>query len=225
MIITEIKPDILTSGTAGDKVEIVNLETETTINLKNWTIGDLDGYDVPFTNQNALLEPESIAVIEFVGPLGAESVTPTAYGLLITSTAIIGLSSLEDTIVLRNTTGRVRDAVCWHNGTGIGSTNETNDMSKLTLPTSTVAMGFRGWWTGPDEVTREEYESLAVDWSAFAGVGGPGSIQRTGIPGSGVYDSPDFFTVSSTTSFGIYEIPPYSTSQQLLSRNQNPIQN
>ncbi|MBN1552867.1 hypothetical protein JW979_15440 [bacterium] len=207
LVITEIKPDIETTGNAGDLVEIANLEQELAVNLKLWTIGDLDGYDLPFVTEDALLGPHKIAVIEFVGPEGEDTITEMDYGLYITSRAIIGLSSLEDTAVLRNTDGRVRDAVCWHNGTGIGSTNETYDLSKLTLPSSSVRMGFRGWWTGSDEVTREEYESLTVDWSDFAGNGGPGSIQRIGIPGSGVYDSPDYFTVSADTNFGIYTFP------------------
>ncbi len=207
IVITEIKPDIETSGTSGDMVEIANLETMVSINLMGWTIGDLDGYDLPLVNQNAVLEPHKVAVIEFVGYDGTETVTAMDYGLYITSRAVIGLSSEEDTCVVRNTQGRVRDAVCWHNGTGIGSTNEALDMSKLTQPSSFVSMGFRAWWTGPDEVPRENYETYAVNWSAYAGNGGPGSIQRAGLPGSGVYDSPAYFTVSSTTNFGYYGFP------------------
>ncbi|MBN1356746.1 hypothetical protein JXA40_10840 [bacterium] len=217
LVITEVKPDIETTGTAGDKVEIANLETDITVNLRGWTIGDLDGYDIPFVvDHDAILGPHQIAVIELVGYFGAETVAATGYGLHITSRAVIGLSSLEDCVVLRNTEGRVRDAICWHNGTGIGSTDATYDLSKLTLPTSSLSMGFRGWWEGPDEVTREEYESLTVDWSVFAGNGGPGSIQRTGIPGSGIYDSPDLFMVSSFENFGEYSFSEAAPAKDLL---------
>ncbi|MBN1552644.1 hypothetical protein JW979_14310 [bacterium] len=212
LIITEIKPDIPTTGTSGDLVEIANLELEQAVNLKGWTIGDLDSYDLPFIEQDAVLSPQSLAVVEFVGHEGLETVTQTDYGLYITSRAVIGLSSEEDTAVLRNTTGRIRDAICWHNGTGIGSTNEASDMSKLTLPNSPLSMGFRGWWTGSDEITQESYESYAIDWSTYAGNGGPGSIQRIGIPGSGIYDSPEYFTVSSITTFGSYDFPSKSDS-------------
>ncbi len=210
LVITEVKPDIQTTGTTGDKVEIANLELETTVNLKGWTIGDLDGYDVPFVEQDAFLGPQKIAVIEFVGFEGVESVEMTSYGLLIKSRSVIGLSSEEDTCILRNTIGRIRDAICWHNRTGIGSTNVSIDMSKLTQPTTSVSMGFRAWWTGPDEVTQETYELYAIDWSSFAGPGGPdspGSIQRIGIPGSGVYDSPAYFRVAAGTNFGVYTFP------------------
>ncbi len=207
LIITEIKPDIETTGVVGDQVEIANLETSTSVNLKGWTIGDLDGYDRPFVTQDAILPPHKVAVIDFVGYLGVESVTTTSYGLLIKSTAQPGMSSLEDTAVLRNPEGSVRDAVCWNNNSGIGSTNETNDLSKLTQPTSTLSVGSRAWWSGPDTVTREQYESLTVDWSAFAGNGGPGSIQRAHIPGTGEYNTPSDFVVSSTTNFGQFSFP------------------
>jgi len=207
LVITEIKPDIETTGTVGDKVEIANLETSVTINLDRWTIGDLDGYDLPFVNRAAYLEPQKVAVIEFVGYNGVETVSQTSYGLYITSRAVIGLSSEEDCCVLRNTQGRIRDAVAWHNGTGIGSTDETYDLSKLTQPTSSLSMGVRSWWTGPDEVTREGFESLVLDWSLFVGNGGPGSIKRIGLPGAGVYDSPAYFEVSSFEDFGNYGFP------------------
>ncbi len=60
---------------------------------------------------------DDIAVIEFVGYDGMESITATGYGLAITSRAEPGLSSEEDQVVLRNTNGRVRDSLCYHNGT------------------------------------------------------------------------------------------------------------
>ena len=212
IIITEVKPDIAVTGIDGDMVEIANLETLTAINLKGWTIGDLDGYDRPFVNQDAVLGPRKLAVIKFVGPTGLETVTTTSYGLSITSRANPSLSSEEDTVVVRNTEGRIRDGICYHNGTGIGSTNESEDLSKLTQPTTTLAMGFRGWWTGPDEATQAQYESYALNWSTYAGVGGVGSIQRIGIPGAGIYDSPSFFTVQSTTNFGTYTFPTEENS-------------
>ncbi len=207
IIITEVKPDIEMSGTAGDRVEIANLEIALAVNLKGWTIGDLDGYDRPFVNQDAVLGPRKVAVIEIVGYHGEETVTETAYGLYITSRSMVGLSSLEDSCMVRNTDGRIRDGIYWHNGSGIGSTNESLDMSKLTQPTTTLAMGFRGWWTGPDEVTQEMYETYAIDWSMYAGNGGPGSIQRIGLPGVGVYDSPSYFMVSINENFGSYSFP------------------
>ena len=207
IIITEIKPDIETTGFAGDKIELANLDTTDSVNLKNWTIGDLDGYDLPFVTQDAILGPHQLAVVELVGFNGVETVTETSYGLLIKSRAVVGLSSLEDTAVIRNARGRVRDAVCWHNGSGIGSTNESFDLSKLTQPESSLKMGSNGWWTGPDTVEQNQYESLTIDWSDYAGIGGPGSIQRTAVPGTGEYDSPANFVINSNDNFGSWTFP------------------
>lgn len=203
ILITEIKPDIETTGIAGDKIELYNNDVAA-VNLNGWTVGDLDGYDLRFVTEDAILAPGDIAVIQMVGFDGIESVTPTGYGLMITSRAQPGMSSLEDTVVLRNTEGRVRDSVCYHNGTGIGSTDASYDMSKLTQPSTGLSMGSGGWWTGPDTVSQEDYETLAVDWSAFAGNGGMGSIKRISIPASGAYDQPDNFSVSSTEEFGVF---------------------
>lgn len=216
IIITEVKPDIQTTGSSGDKVELYNNDT-TSVNLKGWTIGDLDGYDLQFVTEDAILQPGEIAVVELIGFTGTASVTSTGYGLLIKSTATPGLSSEEDTVVLRNTEGRVRDALCYHNATGIGSTDATYDMSKLTQPGTGLSMGSGGWWTGPDDVTREQYESLAIDWSAFAGNGGVGSIKRTVIPGSGAYDRPTNFEVTSTDDFGNFSISNTQSVKMTLS--------
>lgn len=206
ILITEVKPDIETTGTAGDKVELYNNDA-TSVNLRNWTIGDLDGYDIPFVTVDAVLEPGEIAVIEFVGHEGTQNVTTTTYGLRITSEAVIGLSALEDNVVLRNTEGRVRDALCYHNNSGIGSTDVTNDICKLTQPSSPLSMGSGAWWFGPDEVTKEQYEDLAIDWSQYAGIGGVGSIKRVQIPGAGEYDRPENFLVTSSDSFGSVSFP------------------
>ncbi|MCD4653200.1 lamin tail domain-containing protein [bacterium] len=214
IMITEFKPDIQTTGTAGDKVELYNNDVSS-VNLNGWTIGDLDGYDLQFVTIDAILEPGEIAVVELVGFEGTQSVTNTTYGLLIISTAQPGLSSMEDAIVLRNTNGRVRDSICYHNASGIGSTDATYDMSKLTQPGTGLRMGSGGWWTGPDDVAREQYESLAVDWSSYAGNGGPGSIIRNTIPASGAYDRPDYFTVSSTEEFGSFT-PTRSDASEVL---------
>jgi len=203
IVITEIKPDILRTGNEGDKIELFNNDT-VSVNLSGWTIGDLDGYDIQFVTEDAVLNPGDIAVVVLAGFEGTESVTPTSYGLLIESTAQPGMSSMEDTVVLRNTKGRVRDSVCYHNGSGIGSTDAANDMSKLTQPGTGLSMGSGAWWTGPDEVTREQYEALAVDWSVYAGNGGPGSIKRISIPPAGQYDRPSNFVVSSIEGFGSF---------------------
>ncbi len=203
VIITELKPDIVTSGTAGDKVELYNNGT-TAVNLAGWTIGDLDGYDEPFITTDAILDSGDLAVIVFVGVAGTESVTPESFGLSIRSKAQPGLSSEEDQIVLRNTLGLVRDALCYHNGTSIGSTDATYDLSKLTPPGSELGIGAGGWWSGPDTVINSQYESLTINWSAYVGSGGPGSIQRTVIPGQGQYDGPANFVVRSIENFGVF---------------------
>ncbi|MBN1879061.1 lamin tail domain-containing protein [bacterium] len=205
IIITEIKPDIETTGIAGDKVELYNNGT-TAVDLAGWTIGDLDGYDIPFTMSAAVLDAGDIAVVEFLGFDGLESVTQTGYGLLIRSRAQPGLSSEEDQVVLRNTLGTLRDAICYHNGTTIGSTDAAYDLSKLTPPGSELGVGTGGWWTGPDTVTNELYESLTVNWSAFKGNGGPGSIQRIAIPEQGQYDNLSNFIAVSTDNFGVFSV-------------------
>lgn len=202
LLISELKPDIETTGTAGDIVELYN-DDIAGVNLRGWTVGDLDGYDIPFLMENdAVLEPGGIAVIEFVGFDGFETVTATDYGWYITSRAQLGLSALEDNVVLRNTEGRVRDSLCYHNGSGIGSTDVAYDQSKLTQPGSPLSMGSGGWWTGPDVVSKEDYETLAIDWSVYAGIGGTGSIKRVQVPGTGEFDDPSYFFVSGPDSFG-----------------------
>lgn len=177
LIITEIKPDRQTTGFSGDIIELYNRGT-VPVDLKDWTVSDLDLFDPPFTRTSALLAPGAIAVIEFIGPLGYEAIETTPYGVSIRSIEVVDFSSLEDQAVLRDPRGVIVDSLAWHNGTGVGSTNDALDLSRLTPLTSPVGVTVEGWWEGPDEVTREAYETYTIDWTQFMGIGGPGSIQR-----------------------------------------------
>ncbi len=56
VLISEVKPDVEMTGIAGDKVELYN-NGLTAVNIAGWTIGDLDGFDIPITMNDAILEP------------------------------------------------------------------------------------------------------------------------------------------------------------------------
>ncbi|MBN1550267.1 lamin tail domain-containing protein [bacterium] len=200
LIITEIKPDILTDGQTGDLVELYN-DGSTAIDLEGWILSDLDGYDTPFVDIPVLLEPEQLAIIEFVGPQGAEEIIEKPYGVWIKSREIPDFSSLEDIVVLRNPLGEVVDCLAWHDDSGIGSTNVAGDLERLTGPTSPFTVLTGGWWDGPDSITQETYELYTINWAPFSGNDGEGSIQRCSI---GFPDGPGNFTVQLETGFGSY---------------------
>ncbi len=200
ILITEIKPDILTNGVTGDIVELFNNDA-ITVDLKDWILSDLDSLDTPFVDIPAELAPGKIAVIEFAGPLGVEEVNPVSYGLHIKSREIPDFSSLEGVVVLRDPAGRPVDSIAWHDNTGICSTNVAWDISRLTTPTTPFTMQSGGWWSGPDTIAPETYETFAINWSMFAGMEGPGSIQRISV---GSPDSPSNFTVQAETDWGSY---------------------
>ncbi|MBN1356752.1 lamin tail domain-containing protein [bacterium] len=201
MLITEIKPDIPTENGEGDMVELYNLDTSP-IDLNGWTLSDLDGYDTPFVDMPALLQPQQIAVIVFAGPRYDEEIIPMPYGLKIISREIPDFSSLEDIVVLRDPLGRIVDCLAWHDQTGTGSTNVAGDLSRLTAPTTPFEILPGGWWDGPDAIDQSTYENFTVNWSPFAGNGGEGSIHRawTGSP-----DGSGNFTVQSEPGFGSYQ--------------------
>ncbi len=200
LIITEIKPDVITELGSGDKVEIYNNDTHP-IDLRGWILSDIDQFDTPFVKVEAILEPQQLAVIEFGGPSVTESVESTLYGLYIRSREIPDFSSLEDVAVLRNPHGQIVDSLAWHDNSGLGSTNVSGDLSRLTAPTSGFDVLDSGWWVGPDTIANEVYELYSVNWAPFAGNGGDGSIQRSTM---GSPDSTGDFTIQSETGFGFY---------------------
>jgi hypothetical protein len=200
LVITEIKPDIPTDGTQGDKIELYN-SGATTVDLQGWIVTDLDGYDIPFVTESCLLYSQQLAVIEFLGPMGEQSITRKPYGVLIESQAIPDFSSLEAVAALRNPLGQIVDSLAWTDLTGASSTNAASDMSKVTGSTSPIQVLDSGWWNAPDEITQDTYEQYAVDWSPFAGMGGNGSIQRCNIA---TPDGKGNFTVQSDPGFGSY---------------------
>ncbi|MBN2056465.1 lamin tail domain-containing protein [bacterium] len=205
ILITEVKPDIQTDGTQGDMVELYNMD-DTPIDLRNMILSDFDLYDMPFVQQPAVLAPGELAVIHFVGPRGAEQVVEQAYGLEIYSRAYPDFSAEEDQCVLRDYTGRVLDALAWHDGNGEPATrNDYRDFSRFTPPTSLLNVTDDGWWNSPDDVGSAEYEVYAINWYQFAGQGGPGSIQRM------IYarlDDLTCFQALQEASWGAHAVPP-----------------
>jgi hypothetical protein len=209
LLITEVKPDIETTGEQGDMVELFNADN-VPIDLRNMILTDLDLYDIPFVTQSAVLQPGELAVIHFLGGKGTEEIIPRPYGLEIRSRAYPDFSSREDQCVLRDAEGHILDALAWHDGDGQPATrNDYRDLSRFTPPTSRLAVEPDGWWYAPDDVAAEEYELYTIDWSAFAGAGGPGSIQRVVY---GDHDDPDSFIVAEITTWGEHSAPPYTTT-------------
>ncbi|MBN1297471.1 lamin tail domain-containing protein, partial [bacterium] len=200
VMITEVKPDIATTGTEGDLVELYNAGTEA-VDLDGWILSDLDGYDTPFVDQSAVLLPEQLAVVIFVGPSAMEEIIVQPYGLEIRSREVPDFSSLEDVAVLRDPFGCIADSLAWHDNTGMTSTDLAWDMSYIAGPGSPFVVLTGGWWNAPDIVLPEEYELYAVDWSPFAGMGGDGSIQRASVIEP---DGLAQWSVSMDPSFGQY---------------------
>jgi hypothetical protein len=212
ILITELKPDIPTDGTQGDKIELYNADTHA-IDLQGWIVTDMDGYDIPFVSSSCLLNARQLAVVEFVGPQGTESVSHTAYGLYIRSVAVPDFSSLEGVASLRDARGHIVDSLAWQNRSGSASSNCAIDMSKLTAPTSPITVDSGGWWTGPDTVGQDTFEANAIDWSPFEGMGGDGSMQRCS---ESFPDGPGNFTTQVQTGFGSYW---HSNANNQVSRN------
>lgn len=201
VIITEVKPDIATTGTTGDMIELFN-PNSFAIDLNGWILSDLDGYDTPFVHSTAILQPDQIAVVEFVGPMALqEQVIPQPYGLLIRSLELPDFSSLEDVVVLRDPAGWVADSMAYHDNTGTSSTDLGWDMTYLAGPNSPFSIREGGWWDAPDIITQDQYELYAVDWSPFAGMSGDGSMQRATVS---FPDGADDWTIAIETSFGHY---------------------
>ncbi len=207
LLITEVKPDIYTDGDYGDIVEIYNMDSQS-IDLKNIIVTDLDLYDIPITKNSAVLQPGDIAVIHFIGPRGVESIVPTIYGLEIKSRAYPDFNSEEDQCVIRDGDGIILDGLAWHDADGIPATrNDYRDLSRFTPPTSYVGVADDGWFDAPDDTGSEEYEIYTIDWSQYAGMDGPGSIQRISY---GTLDSKDSFEVREFTTWGLLSAPPHT---------------
>lgn len=205
LLITEVKPDIETNGAAGDIVEIYNADS-VPIDLRNLIITDLDLYDIPCVQTSALLQPGKIAVIHFTGPRGEECITAQNYGLEIRSRAYPDFSAEEDQCVIRDYRGRILDALAWTNRTGQPVPRDTyRDLARFTPPTSRLTVRPDGWWNAPDDVSAVEYESYTIDWSLYAGVGGPGSIHRVAYP---ELDDKYSFEVREETTWGFLTVDP-----------------
>jgi len=211
LLITELKSDIEATGDAGDLVELYN-QGAVPVNLRGWSLSDLDMSDPSFMTNDLELAPGEFAVIEFAGNSAFPFVQNTDYGVFIRADLTPDFSSSEDLIVLRDPRGRVVDCLAYHNGDGTASRNKAVDLSRLTGRTSALDRQEGGYWGGPDVVSQDEYELLTIDWSAYAGNGGEGSITRKYNPYTGRWlqtdgirgDWPENFDVLAATSFGGY---------------------
>ena len=221
LLITKVKPDIDTTVLAGDKVEIYN-NGLAAVNLRGWSLGDLDKCDPAFVDSDVLLDPSEFAVVEFIDASAVGSVQNMPYGVYIRTNFTLDMSSEEDTVVLRDPRGRIVDGLAYHNGDGTASVNECGDVSRLTGSTSPLLRQDGGYWDGPNWVHDDDYERVTIDWSAYAGEGGDGVIQRLYNPytSSWVFrngtrgDGPDNFIVTSQANWGAFgpEVTPTPTS-------------
>lgn len=206
VLLTEVIPNVTTTATAGDVVEIYNTGPGP-VDLTDWVLTDLDNDPVGGVLQDATfapgflaidpLEAGEFAVVEFVDIAGTASWVSTNYGLRIVAPLVAGsfLGSERDELLLADAAHTPVDLVAWADTGTVVTTDSYEDLSAVTgvifdygLTPGTAA------WSGAETIASDaDYYAAAVDFTAFAAVTtyGGGAIRRRST--GGVFDvaSPD----------------------------------
>lgn len=201
VLITEVIPNVSTTATRGDVVELYNTGPDA-VDLTGWILTDLDDDPVAGVPQDATfapgslglapLQPGEFAVIDFVDAAGTASWHATNYGMRIVAPLGAGsfLGSERDELLLTDATYTPIDFVAWADTGTTVPTDSYEDLSALTgvvfgygLTPGTAA------WDGIETIGSDaEYYASAVDFTAFAAVStwGGGAIRRRST--NGVFD-------------------------------------
>ncbi len=201
VLITEVIPNVTTTATRGDVVELYNTGPGA-VDLTGWILTDLDDDPVAGVPQDATfapgglavapLQPGEFAVIDFVDAAGTAAWWPTNYGVRIVapleSESFLG--SDRDELLLTDAANTPVDFVAWATpGTPV-TTDSYDDLSAVTgavfdygLTPGTAA------WDAIETITSDaEYYAAAVDFTGLAAVStwGGGAIRRRST--GGVFD-------------------------------------
>ncbi len=206
VLITEVIPNVTTTTSRGDVVELYNAGPGA-VDLTDWTLTDLDADPIAGVPQDATFAPGSLAiallqagefaVIEFVDVAGTASWIPTNYGLRIVAPLESGsfLGSERDELMLVDSSATPIDFVAWADtGTGV-STDSYEDMSAVTGVVFDYDLTpLDAAWDGAETIVSDaDYYAAAVDFSAFATVStwGGGAIRRRSTDGIFDVATPD----------------------------------
>lgn len=201
VLITEVIPNVTTTATRGDVVELFNTGPGS-VDLADWVLTDLDDDPIAATLQDpsfapiglgvAPLQAGEFAVIDFVDAAGTASWQATNYGVRIVAPLQVGsfLGSENDELLLADASHTPVDFVAWADSGTVVSADSLADLSAITGAVFDYGLtpGSAAWVGAEDVVSDADYYASAVDFTAFVGVStwGGGAIRRRST--DGVFD-------------------------------------
>jgi len=206
VVLTEVIPNVTTTATRGDIVELYN-RGPGDVDLTDWVLTDMDDDPIAGVPQDPTFAPGGLAVgllgegefavIEFIDDTGTASWQPTNYGLRIVAPLSPGsfLGSERDELLLLDDANTPADFVAWADtGSAVGADGR-EDLAAMTGPTADygITPGDAAWAGADAIVTDPDYYATAVDFSAFATVStfGGGAIRRISTGGTFDVGAPD----------------------------------
>jgi hypothetical protein len=206
ILITEVIPNVTTTATRGDVVELFNTGPGS-VDLSGWILTDLDNDPVGGVPDDATFAPALLAVaplaagefavVELVDAAGTASWQATNYGVRIVAPLVAGsfLGSERDELLLVDDANVPVDFVAWSDSTVAVGADSHEDLSAVTG--SVYAYGLTpggAAWAGIETITSDaEYYADTIDFTAFADVStwGGGAIRRRSTAGVFDVDAPD----------------------------------
>lgn len=201
ILITEVIPNVTTTATSGDIVELYNTGPGA-VDLTDWILTDMDPDPAMGVVQDATfappglavgaLAPGAFAVVDFVDQAGTASWQPTNYGLRIVAPLVAGsfLGSERDELLLVDDADVPRDFVAWADTTTTVSSDSYDDLSAVTGVVFDYGLtpGDASWVGAENVASDGDYYASAVDFTAFASVStfGGGALRRRST--GGVFD-------------------------------------
>jgi hypothetical protein len=206
ILVTEVIPNVTTTATRGDVVELYNTGPGP-VDLTGWVLTDLDDDPVAGVPADASFAPMALgvaalgagefAVIDFVDSAGTASWQATNYGIRIVAPLEAGsfLGSERDELMLLDAASTPIDFVAWSDTGTTVPADSYEDLSAVTgaahdygLVPGTAA------WDAIETVTSDaEFYAASVDFTAFAPVAtwGGGAIRRRSTAGTFDVAAPD----------------------------------
>ena len=206
ILITEVIPNVSTTASRGDVVELYNAGPGA-VDLTDWVLTDLDADPVAGVPQDATFAPGSLgleslaegefAVVEFVDVAGVASWQSTNYGLRIVAPLVAGsfLGSERDELLLVDDAGTPVDFVAWADAGTTVSVDSREDLSAVTGVVFDYGLvpGDAAWDGAETIASDADYYASAVDFTAFASVStwGGGALRRVSTAGVFAVGAPD----------------------------------
>ncbi len=201
VLITEVIPNVNTTATSGDIVELYNTGPGA-VDLTDWVLTDLDPDPIAGAIQDATFAPGGLAlpllaegefaVIDFVDAAGTASWHATNYGFRIVAPLVAGsfLGSERDELLLADDGDTPVDFVAWADAGTTVSADSYEDLSAVTGVVFDYGLSpGDGAWVGAETIASDaDYYASAIDFTAFASVStwGGGALRRRST--NGVFD-------------------------------------